>query len=71
MTMHANLLFMLYQIQYFWGFRYQSRRKFDSLWLLGVRVKVEENKLLINWQKKPYNTNKMAKNLKTTIQSIQ
>jgi hypothetical protein len=26
LTMHANLLFMSYQIQYFWGFMYQARR---------------------------------------------
>ncbi len=51
MIMHANLLFMLYQIQYFWGFTYQARRKFDTLWPLGIRVKVEENKLLINFSK--------------------
>jgi len=51
MIMHANLLFMLYQIQYFWGFTYQERRKFDALWPFRIRVKVEENKLLINFGK--------------------
>jgi hypothetical protein len=51
MIMHANLLFMLYQIQCFWGFTYPKKRKFDALWPLGIRVKVEENKLLINFGK--------------------